>query len=122
MGSIKRFFLIEGFYFNGICTFAPVQGISTLCLYQNKGSTPTYLVHISNISSKDLQLIKYRASMEQAYNKVVSPIHVRYLSGICPVYVRYMFGIKADKYRTSDEHIADNDRRNIGATWEIIYG
>ncbi len=26
MGSIKRFFLIEGFYFNGICTFAPVQG------------------------------------------------------------------------------------------------
>ena len=85
MGSIKRFFLIEGFYFNGICTFAPVQGISTLCLYQNKGSTPTYLVHISNISSKDLQLIKYRAPMEQAYNKVVSPIHVRYLSGICSV-------------------------------------
>ena len=26
MGSLKRFFLIEGFYFNGICTFAPVQG------------------------------------------------------------------------------------------------
>ena len=96
MGSIKRFFLIEGFYFNGICTFAPVQGISTLCLYQNKGSTPTYLVHISNISSKDLQLIKYRASMEQAYNKVVSPIHVRYLSGICSV-----------KKRTSTEQVTN---------------
>jgi hypothetical protein len=44
------------------------------------------------------------------------------MSGTCPVDIRYMFGIKADKYRTSDEHIADNDRRNIGATWEIIYG
>ena len=92
MGSRKRFFLIEGFYFNGICTFAPVQGISTLCLYQNKGSTPTYLVHISSISSKDLQHIKYRAPMEQAYNKVVSPIHVWYLSGRCPVLKRTSTG------------------------------
>ena len=88
MGSLKRFFLIEGFYFNGICTFAPVQGISTLCLYQNKGSTPTYLVHISNISSKDLQNINNRAPMEQAYNKVAFPIHVRYFYGICPVQKR----------------------------------
>ena len=76
------------------------QGISTLCIYQNKESTPTYLVHISNISSKDLQLIKYRAPMEQAYNKVVSPIHVRYLYGRCPVYVRYRSGQVPDKWRT----------------------
>ena len=116
MGSLKRFFLIEGFYFNGICTFAPVQGISTLCLYQNKGSTPTYLVHISNISSKDLQLIKYRASMEQAYNKVVSPIHVRYLSGICPVYVRYKSGHVPNKCRTYSGQRLEVHRRYAGAT------
>ena len=28
MGSLKRFFLIEGFYFNGICTFVPVLIVS----------------------------------------------------------------------------------------------
>ena len=116
MGSLKRFFLIEGFYFNGICTFAPVQGISTLCLYQNKGSTPTYLVHISNISSKDLQLIKYRAPMEQAYNKVASPIHVRYLSGICPVYVRYKSGQVPNKCRTYTGQRLEEHRGYMGDT------
>ena len=116
MGFLKRFFLIEGFYFNGICTFAPVQGISTLCLYQNKGSTPTYLVHISNISSKDLQLIKYRASMEQAYNKVVSPIHVRYLYGRCPVYIRYRSGHVPNKCRTYSGQRLEVHRRYAGAT------
>ena len=59
---------------------------------KKKGSTPTYLVHISNISSKDLQNINNRAPMEQAYNKAVSPIHVRYLYGRCPVDVRYKSG------------------------------
>ena len=60
--------------------------------------------------------------MEQAYNKAVSPIHVRYMSGTCPLYVRYMSGIKADMYRTGTEHIADNDRRCIGATRGLLYG
>ena len=49
--------------------------------------------------------------MEQANGKVTSPIHVRYMSGV-----------KADIYRTSAGHIADNDRRNIGAAWEQLYG
>jgi len=49
--------------------------------------------------------------MEQAYNKVASPIHVRYMSGI-----------EADMYRTNAEHIADNDRRYIGATQGLLYG
>ena len=38
--------------------------------------------------------------MEQAYNKAVSPIHVRYLYGRCPVDVRYKSGHVPDKYRT----------------------
>ncbi len=48
MGSLKRFFVIEGFYFNGICTFAPVQCISTL-----------YQVKISNLSSIEPQWNKH---------------------------------------------------------------
>ena len=39
--------------------------------FRQQKRTPTYLVHISNISSKDLQNINNRAPMEQAYNKAV---------------------------------------------------
>ena len=60
--------------------------------------------------------------MEQANGKVISPTLVRYMSGICPVYVRYMSGRKADIYRTSTELIADNNRRDIGAPREQLYG
>ena len=42
------------------------------------------------------------------------------MSGICPVYVRYMSAFLPDIYRTYREHIADNDRRNIGATQEFL--
>ncbi len=76
------------------------QGINTFCLYHNKGRTP----------------------MNQANNKVIAHIHVRYMSGICPVLVRYMSAFLPDIYRTYREHIADNDRRNIGATQELLYG
>lgn len=63
----------------------------------------SYFLHLTSylfISSKDLQNINNRAPMEQAYNKAVSPIHVRYLYGICPVYVRYKSGHVPDKCRT----------------------
>ena len=76
------------------------QGINTFCLYHNKGRTP----------------------MNQASNKVIAHIHVLYMSGTCPVYVRYMSAFLPDIYRTYREHIADNDRRNIGATQELLYG
>ena len=71
-------------------------GINTFCLYHNKGRTP----------------------MNQANNKTIAPIHVRYMSGL----VRYMYAFIPDIYRTYREHIADNDRRNIGATQELLYG
>ena len=45
-----------------------------------------------------------------------------YSSGTCTVYFRYMSGVEADKYRTSTEYIADNDRRCIGATRGLLYG
>ena len=45
-----------------------------------------------------------------------------HMSGTYTVYIRYMSGIKADKYRTSAEHIADNDWRYIGATQGLLYG
>ena len=44
------------------------------------------------------------------------------MSGICPVLVRYMSAFLPDIYRTYREHIADNDRREIGATQELLYG
>ena len=75
-----------------------------------------YLVHISNISSKDLQLIKYRAPMEQAYNKAVSPIHVRYLYGRFPVYVRYKSGHVQYMCRTFSRQRQEMHRRYAGAT------
>lgn len=76
------------------------QGINTFCLYHNKGRTP----------------------MNQASNKIIAHIHVPHMSGICPVLVRYMSAFLPDIYRTYREHIADNDRRNIGATQELLYG
>ena len=45
----------------------------------------------------------------------ICPVLVRYLSGICPLFL-------PDIYRTYREHIADNDRRDIGATQELLYG
>lgn len=85
-------------------------------LSKKKGSTPRYLVHISNISSKDLQNINNSAPMEQAYNKAVSPIHVRYLYGRCTVDVRYESGHVPDKYRTYSGQRQEMHRRYAGAT------
>ena len=79
-------------------------------------SATAYLVHISNISSKDLQNINNSAPMEQAYNKAVSPIHVRYLYGRCTVDVRYESGHVPDKYRTYSGQRQEMHRRYAGAT------
>ena len=54
--------------------------------------------------------------MEQAHNKAVSPIHVRYLYGRCPVYVRYKSGHVPDKYRTYSGQRQEMHRRYAGAT------
>ena len=54
--------------------------------------------------------------MEQAYNKAVSPIYVRYLYGRCPVYVRYESGHVPDKYRTYSGQRQEMHRRYAGAT------
>ena len=54
--------------------------------------------------------------MEQAYNKAVSPIHVRYLYGRYPVYVRYKSGHVPDKYRTYSGQRQEMHRRYAGAT------
>ena len=48
----------------------PSLGINTFCLYHNKGRIP----------------------MNQANNKIIAHIHVRYMSGTCPVYVRFFTG------------------------------
>ena len=60
--------------------------------------------------------------MEQAWNKHITRQYLQFMSGTCTVDVRYMSGIKADKYRTYSGHIADNDRRCIGATRGLLYG
>ena len=69
-----------------------------------------------DISSKDLQNINNRAPMEQAYNKAVSPIHVRYLYVRCPVYVRYKSGQVPNKCRTYSGQRREMHRRYAGAT------
>ena len=59
--------------------------------------------------------------MEQAYNKAVSPIHVRYLYVRCPVYVRYKSGQVPNKCRTYSGQRREMHRRYAGATiWIVI--
>ena len=75
------------------------------------GISLTFQVKISKISI-----------IEPQWNKHITRQYLQFMSGTCTVDVRYMSGIKADKYRTSTGHIADNDRRCIGTTRGLLYG
>ena len=75
------------------------------------GISLTFQVKISKISI-----------IEPQWNKYITRQYLQFMSGTCTVDVRYMSGIKADMYRTSTGHIADNDRRCIGATRGLLYG
>ena len=71
----------------------------------------TFQVKISKISI-----------IQPQWNKHITRQYLLFMSGTCTVDVRYMSGMKADMYRTSTGHIADNDRRCIGATRGLLYG
>ena len=69
-----------------------------------------------------IQHPKWITSIAPQWNKHITRQYLLFMSGTYTVDVRYMSGIKADMYRTSTEHIADNDRRCIGATRGLLYG
>lgn len=83
MGSRKRFFLIEGFYFNGICTFDPVLIVPlqteqyTIPHTTYKGRTPVEFRKNTERSSKEFIESSEKTPTQVPSNSRVTPKYVQ---------------------------------------------
>jgi hypothetical protein len=83
MSPLKRFFLIEGFYFNGICTFAPVLIVPlqteqyTIPHTTYKGRTLAVFRKNTERSSKEFIESSEKTLMQVPSNSRVIPKYVQ---------------------------------------------